>query len=51
MQLSTLAQGFIEHDGVARLVIVMLLISTVGCLTYTWGYYEVGKADDGCTIL
>ncbi|GLC44072.1 hypothetical protein PLESTB_000932400 [Pleodorina starrii] len=32
--------NFIEQDGCARTVIVLLLLTTVGCISYTWGYYE-----------
>ena len=32
---------FVERDGCARTVLVLLLITSVGCMTYTWGYYEV----------
>ena len=32
---------FVEHDGFARTVILLLLLTTVGCMSYTWGYWEV----------
>lgn len=32
--------NFVEQDGCARTVIVLLLLTTVGCVSYTWGYYE-----------
>ncbi|KXZ47382.1 hypothetical protein GPECTOR_35g820 [Gonium pectorale] len=32
--------NFVEQDGCARTVIVLLLLTTVGCISYTWGYYE-----------
>ncbi|PNH10888.1 hypothetical protein TSOC_002388 [Tetrabaena socialis] len=32
--------SFVEQDGCARTVIVLLLLTTVGCVSYTWGYYE-----------
>jgi hypothetical protein len=33
---------WVEQDGLARSVLAILLITTLGCFTYTWGYYEVG---------
>ncbi len=32
---------FVESDGLARTVLVVLACTTLGCLSYTWGYYEV----------
>ncbi len=34
--------SFVESDGCARTTIVLLLLTTIGCMSYTWGYYEVG---------
>jgi hypothetical protein len=41
--------GFLEHEGLARSVVAILLMTTVGCLTYTWGYYEVGASGPEAT--
>lgn len=30
-----------ETEGMARLTLMLLLLTTVGCLSYTWGYAEV----------
>lgn len=38
--------SFVEGDGCARSVLVILLLTTVGCMSYTWGYYEVRGAAD-----
>lgn len=35
---------WVEQDGLARSVLAILLITTLGCFTYTWGYYEVRSA-------
>jgi hypothetical protein len=32
---------WVEQDGLARSVLVILFMTTVGCFAYTWGYYEV----------
>jgi hypothetical protein len=34
-------QQYLEKEGLARLTITMLFITTAGCLAYTWGYAEV----------
>ena len=36
---------FVENDGIARSVLNILLLTTIGCLAYTWGYYEVRSID------
>jgi hypothetical protein len=36
------ANGYLEREGLARLTISILVITTAGCLAYTWGYAEVG---------
>lgn len=33
--------GCLEREGLARLTISILIITTAGCLAYTWGYAEV----------
>lgn len=34
------ANGYLEREGLARLTISILVITTAGCLAYTWGYAE-----------
>lgn len=34
---------FVETDGLARTVIAILLVTTLGCFAYTWGYHEVRR--------
>lgn len=34
--------NYLEREGIARLTISILVITTAGCLAYTWGYAEVG---------
>lgn len=34
------AQNFVEGEGLARTTIFALFVTTIGCLAYTWGYYE-----------
>ncbi len=34
--------NFVEQEGIARMVILILFFTTIGCFSYTWGYYEVG---------
>jgi len=36
--------SFVERDGMARTVLLMLGMTTIACLSYTWGYSEVGSA-------
>jgi hypothetical protein len=44
--------NFVEHEGLARTVIVILVMTTVGCLTYTWGYYEVNAVrSPDCAVI
>jgi hypothetical protein len=38
------ANGYLEREGLARLTISILVITTAGCLAYTWGYAEVSAA-------
>lgn len=38
------ANGYLEREGLARLTISILVITTAGCLAYTWGYAEVGAS-------
>jgi len=33
--------SFVERDGMARTVLIMLGMTTIACLSYTWGYSEV----------
>lgn len=40
MHQSSILANFVEHDGCARMTIVVLFVTAVGCLAYTWGYYE-----------
>lgn len=37
---SQMLVNFIERDGLARMVLLVLLITTISCFSYTWGYYE-----------
>lgn len=37
---NSVVANFVEHDGCARLTIIILFVTCVGCLSYTWGYYE-----------
>ncbi len=37
----------VEREGVARLTIFILLLTTVGMLSYTWGYAEVSPTTGG----
>ncbi|KAF8068461.1 hypothetical protein HT031_002150 [Scenedesmus sp. PABB004] len=39
-RLSAWANGCLEREGLARLTISILVLTTVGCLAYTWGYAE-----------
>lgn len=32
--------NFLETDGIARSVLLILFMTTIGCFSYTWGYYE-----------
>eukprot|EP00798_Chlamydomonas_sp_ICE-L_P010487 gene10487-8453_t len=32
--------SFVEGDGIARSILVILFLTTIGCFSYTWGYYE-----------
>lgn len=32
---------FVETDGLARTALAILLVTTLGCFAYTWGYREV----------
>lgn len=34
------ANTYLEREGLARLTISILIITTAGCLAYTWGYAE-----------
>lgn len=40
VRMSTI-NGCLEREGLARLTISILVITTAGCLAYTWGYAEV----------
>jgi hypothetical protein len=31
----------VEREGIARLTILILVLTTVGMLSFTWGYAEV----------
>ncbi|GAX75086.1 hypothetical protein CEUSTIGMA_g2530.t1 [Chlamydomonas eustigma] len=31
---------FVETDGLARTVLIILFLTSIGCFTYSWGYYE-----------
>lgn len=31
----------VEKEGIAKLTIIILLLTTVGMLSFTWGYAEV----------
>ena len=33
------------QEGLARLTIMILAVTSVSCLAYTWGYYEVRSCD------
>lgn len=33
----------VEKEGIARLTILILLLTTVAMLSYTWGYAEVSQ--------
>jgi hypothetical protein len=33
----------VEREGIARLTILILVLTTVGMLSYTWGYAEVRR--------
>ena len=33
--------AWVERDGLARSVLVVLTMTTIACFAYTWGYYEV----------
>jgi hypothetical protein len=33
--------SWVERDGLARSVLVVLAMTTIACFSYTWGYYEV----------
>jgi hypothetical protein len=35
------ATNFVEQEGLAKLTIMLLVVTSAGCLAYTWGYYEV----------
>ena len=35
---------WVEKDGLARSVLLVLAMTTIGCCAYTWGYYEVRVA-------
>lgn len=35
---------WVERDGLARSVLLVLSITTIACFAYTWGYYEVTKS-------
>lgn len=36
--------NFVEQEGLARTVLAVLLMTTIGCFSYTWGYYEARPA-------
>ena len=40
-RVSQWANGYLEKEGLARLTIAILVVTTAGCLAYTWGYAEV----------
>jgi hypothetical protein len=33
--------NWVERDGLARTVLALLVMTTISCFAYTWGYYEV----------
>jgi hypothetical protein len=39
--------SWVERDGLARSVLVVLAMTTIACFSYTWGYYEVGAVTPG----
>jgi len=41
----------VEKEGIARLTIFILLLTTVGMLSYTWGYAEVSFTEEANAAL
>lgn len=41
VNLTACMHSFVEHDGFARTLLMLLTLTTIGCFSYTWGYYEV----------
>jgi hypothetical protein len=40
-KLAAWANHQVEKEGIAKLTILILLLTTVGMLSFTWGYAEV----------